>query len=74
VVDIVSQADPAIPLDWFSARLKILVFIEGEGACDTDLVVHVFRAVDRDDAFRRALELGATHNTSYKNEAGRAVE
>jgi hypothetical protein len=50
------------------------VFIEGEGAVDADLVVHVFNAVDWDDAFSRALELGASHNTSYKNDAGQAVE
>jgi hypothetical protein len=68
------QADPATPLDWFSTRLKIVVFIEGEGACDTDLVVHVFRAIDRDEAFRRALELGTTHNLSYKNAVGKTVE
>ena len=69
-----SEPDPARRLNWFSTRLKILIFIESEGAVDTDLVVHVLRAADRDDAFRRALELGATHNTSYKNLAGETLE
>jgi hypothetical protein len=68
------KPNPTGPLDWFSARLKILIFIEGEGAIDTNLVVHVFRAVDFDDAMRRALDLGAMHTTSYKNTSGETVE
>jgi hypothetical protein len=72
---VVAFSEPDLaPVDWYSARLKILVFIEGEGAVDTNLVVHVFRAADWDDAFRRALELGVTHNRSYKNNAGETVE
>lgn len=47
---------------------------KGEGACNTELVVHVFRAADRDDAFLRALELGATHETRYRNGDGATVE
>ena len=74
VVNLPSGDDSRTPPEWFSARLKVLTFIEGQGACDTNLVVHVFRAADRDDAFKRALELGAGHNTSYKNGDGQRVE
>jgi hypothetical protein len=44
----------AMNKDWFSARLRTVCFIEGEGAVDTELCVHVFRAQDRETAFRRA--------------------
>lgn len=40
--------------DWFSASLRTVCFIEGESAVDTELCVHVFRAQDRETAFRRA--------------------
>ena len=73
-VDAVPVANAAARLDCFSARLKILLFVDGEGGYDTELVVHVFKAVDRSEAFRRALELGASHNTSYKNDVGGTVE
>lgn len=35
--------------------------------------IHVFRAVDYDDAFKRALSIGRSHEEEYKNAAGQSV-
>ena len=51
-----------------------MCFIEGAGAVDTELCVHLFRAQDRETAFRRAIEIGNDHNHGYKNDCGAAVE
>ena len=61
-------------MDWFGAQLKTVCFVDGVGSVDCDLCVHVLRAADPDSAFRRALEIGSTHNTSYKNADNQTVE
>ena len=60
--------------DWFSARLRTVCFIEGEGAVDTELCVHIFRAQDRETAFRRAIGISNGHNQRFNNDDGAAVE
>jgi Domain of unknown function (DUF4288) len=58
---------------WFSASMRLVILVEGEGATSQDEVVHVFRADDCDAAFQRALALGRSHERDYKNGYGQQV-
>jgi hypothetical protein len=55
---------------WFSACCRVVCLIEGVGAVDEVRAVHVFQAPDRDEAFVRALEIGASHEQDYTNADG----
>ena len=58
---------------WFSASMRIVCLIEHDGATSQDERVHIFRAEDWDEALRRAIELGRTHETDYVNADGERV-
>jgi hypothetical protein len=56
--------------DWYSAKLRILVQVEGTGTTQAAESVHVFRSSGWDAAMKRALELGQTHEREYRNVDG----
>ncbi len=58
-------------MDFYSARL--LADGVGKKRNHYDEIVVVFRATDYDHAFKRALELGHSHETSYLNDKGQQV-
>jgi hypothetical protein len=61
------------PQQWFSASMRLVILVEGEGATSQDEVVHVFRADDWDVAFQRAQALGRSHERDYENGDGQRV-
>ena len=63
-------------MDFYSARLSLVVLVDDGRPRKThtwDEVVIVFRAKDFTHAFRRALEIGRTHETEYFNCRGQKV-
>jgi hypothetical protein len=60
-------------LQWFSASMRLVILVEGEGATSQDEVVHIFQAADWEPAWQRALELGRAHEREYKNAHGELV-
>ena len=52
---------------WFSTNVRIVCLIEGEGAARYMDCVHLMRATDFEHAMTRALALGRTHESEYKN-------
>ena len=59
---------------WFSARVKVLCSIEGEGPVDFWRSVFVFKAKDSEAALQRAIELGRAQETSHLNVYGERVD
>lgn len=58
---------------WFSAMLRLVILIEGEGATRLSRSLVVFRADDWSDAKKRAIDLGRNMECSYTGGAGEAV-
>ena len=58
---------------WFSARVRLVLLIEGAGARGYADSVFVFRAADFDDAFQRALALGRKQEQEYVGGEGKRV-
>lgn len=58
---------------WFSAMLRLVVLVEGEGATRRTRSVVVFRASDWPEAKQRALDLGRSMERSYVGGTGEAV-
>ena len=59
--------------EWYSAKLRILVLVEGTGATQVAESVHVFRSNDWDVAMHRAIQLGKSHEKEYRNADGARV-
>ncbi|HET7045667.1 MAG TPA: DUF4288 domain-containing protein [Gaiellaceae bacterium] len=59
---------------WWSASLRLVVFVAGESAEEVQSVV-VLRApeADWDRAFKRALEIGHRMERSYANDEGKEI-
>jgi hypothetical protein len=60
-------------LTWFSGMCRRLIIIEGEGAVTEEESVYVFRAVDREAAITRFLELAREQDDVYPNGEGKQV-
>ena len=58
---------------WFSACLRRICVIEGQGAVDAWDEVCLIQAAHRDDAFARALEIGRRKEETYVNGDGETV-
>ena len=58
---------------WYSAAVRLVVDIAGQGVVHDSRSVFVFRAVDFDEAFTRAVALGRGLETSYLNGDGEEV-
>lgn len=60
-------------IDWYVAELMMRISVAGT----TEIVVHrntvLVQANDDEEAYRRALELGAAYNSSHENPAGQLV-
>mgnify|MGYP001251377821 CR=1 FL=1 len=52
---------------WFSANLRLICLIQGQGATRYQDSVYLFRATDFEAAFTRALALGAAGERAYRN-------
>ena len=52
---------------WFSAKVRLVCLIEPTGAVRYMDAVYVFRSVDFQTAFKRALELGKSQERAYLN-------
>jgi len=52
---------------WFSATVRLVSVVQGTGAFSYMDCVHLFRALDWDDAFDCALAIGRAHETQYQN-------
>jgi hypothetical protein len=53
--------------DWYSAKIRLAVLIEGQGAVDYSDSVYLFRSTDFESAFYRALAIGRTCEREYLN-------
>lgn len=60
-------------LQWFSAKVRSICLVEARGANRYMDCIHIFRASGWDDAMRKALALGRTHEQEYTNEDGHHV-
>lgn len=60
-------------LSWFSACLRRVCVIVGQGAVDARDDVFLLQAADWDEAFARALEIGRGREETYINADGEAV-
>ncbi len=58
---------------WFSTELRTVCFVDGVGAVNEESCIHLLHVPDRDEAFRRALDLGRGHDKSYLNGDGNMV-
>lgn len=58
---------------WFSATVRIACMIEPDGLEHYMDSIHVFQAEDWTPAFERAVALGRSHETSYRNGDGQLV-
>jgi hypothetical protein len=61
------------PEAWFSAMLRFVVLIEGDGAVRLMGSVYVFRARWLPDAHERALDIGRRQEEAYTNGFGKDV-
>lgn len=59
--------------DWFSAMLRFVVLIEGEGGGRLSRSVVLLRAATWDEAKERALALGTAMESEFKGGTGRDV-
>jgi hypothetical protein len=53
--------------EWYSAKLRFAVMVETKGADLLYDCVFLFRAADFDMAFERAIKIGETQETEYRN-------
>jgi hypothetical protein len=63
-------------MDFYSARLLFIVLVDDGRPRKKNMfdeTVIVFRARHRTDAMKRALKIGRSHETEYKNENGNRV-
>ena len=61
-------------MDWYYARLRWAVMVEGkEGLRRWEESVHIFQSEDRQQAFKRALEIGRQRQSGHE-ERRRLVE
>jgi hypothetical protein len=60
-------------MPWFSSKLRYAVLDESEGFQFYMDSVRLFRALDYDDAFARALKIGLNCEKEYRNERGDRV-
>jgi hypothetical protein len=63
-------------MEFYSARLLFIILVDDGRPRKKnrfDECVMVFRAKDFDDAFKRAVELGKSRETDYKNDKGQRV-
>ena len=58
---------------WFSALLRFVLIVEGEGATTYFKSVFTFRADDWTVAKERAVQLAQTHEEAYRNADGKRV-
>jgi hypothetical protein len=58
---------------WFSAMLRFVVLVEGEGATRRSRSVVVLRASDWPEAKQRALDVGRSMERSYLGGTGQAI-
>lgn len=59
-------------MNYYSACISILCVTEGdipEDGYTTDIQVHVFAALNFDEAYKKALEIGYREEQEYKNES-----
>ena len=59
---------------WFSAKVRLVCLIEPTGAVRHMDSVYVFRSVDFQTAFKRALDLGKSQERAYLNADNKRVE
>ena len=60
-------------MTWFSACLRMVCLIEGEGFVRYEDSVVLMRQPNRESAFERALELGAVRESTFINADGASV-
>lgn len=63
-------------MDFYSARLLYVILVAdgpGKKRNHYDETVIVFRAKDHDDAFKRALAIGRSHETDFLNDKQQRV-
>jgi hypothetical protein len=60
-------------MSWCGVKLRMVVVVEGEAKATVNDGVFVLRADDREDAFRRALEVGHRQEQDYVNGDGERV-
>ncbi|HET7625526.1 MAG TPA: DUF4288 domain-containing protein [Verrucomicrobiae bacterium] len=63
-------------MEFYSARLLFIILVDDgrpRKKNHFDESVVVFRAKDFTDAFKRALKLGKSHETDYRNDKGQRV-
>lgn len=53
--------------DWFSARIRLVILIESQGAVDYMGSVFAFLARDFEAAFQRAIAIGRANESEYLN-------
>ena len=55
---------------WFSAKVRLAAVLDEDRVDSFMDCLHVFRAADWDEAFQRALALGRSHESEYRNADG----
>ena len=63
-------------MEYYSARLLVICLVDdgnpiNECTCDYPFII--FKAMNNDDAFKKALEIGKRQETTYKNTQGNNV-
>ncbi|MDQ3577357.1 MAG: DUF4288 domain-containing protein [Actinomycetota bacterium] len=61
------------PEDWYSARIRLVCLIEGEGAARFQDSVVLLRASSFQAALTRAVDVGRSHEEEYTNADGQRV-
>ncbi len=61
------------PTKWYAAVLVFECAIAGRVQAEPELQVRLVEAISHDDAYARAVELGAGAEHSYRNESGEEV-
>jgi Domain of unknown function (DUF4288) len=61
-------------MQWFSTRIRLACIVEQKGLRRFMDSIYVFRSIDFDDAFQRAIEIGRSQEKSYSNDADELVE
>ena len=53
--------------EWFSAKIRFACLVDSKGLVGYRDSIYVFQSSDFDDAFKRALAIGESQETSYLN-------
>jgi len=61
-------------MQWFTARIRLACIVEQKGLKRFMDSIYVFRSIDFDEAFRRAIDIGRSQEKSYLNDADELVE